>query len=211
MNTLYQAQQEALHSVESYYFPRYAESNTWGKYICNVIHDSLHTVSMVKTCLFEVASAVSNAAFAVLNRFTPAQAAYDFVYPTNIVNGQRHIVTIPRTWEKSIGDSLLFPLVTWGLTRTHAASQGETLQATVDRVVSDLLRPDENQALLNPPLAPIAFFDNIEWVVQTLTNYALSCVEDVPPDEAPVEAPAAPVATESGYNPATFSFDLPSA
>lgn len=35
--------------------------------------------------------------------------------------------------------------------------------------------------------------------------------ETAAPVEAPVEAPAAPVATESGYNPATFSFDLPSA
>jgi hypothetical protein len=39
-------------------------------------------------------------------------------------------------------------------------------------------------------------------------------VETAAPVEAPaapVEAPAAPVATETGYNPATFSFDLPSA
>jgi hypothetical protein len=185
MNTLYLSQQEALHSVESHYFPRYETSNTWGKYICNIIHDSLHTISMVKTYFFEIAKSVSNAAFAVFNQFVPAEAAYDFVCPVNIVNGERHIVILPRTWEKFLGDNLLFPLSTWGLSRTHAASEGETLQITVDRVVGTLLRPDENQALLNPTLAPIAFFDNLEWGVQTLTNCALSCVEDVSPDEAP--------------------------
>ena len=181
---LYKAQKEALHSVESYYFPRYAETSTWGKYTCNVIHDSLYTISMTKTYLFEVAMAVSEAALSMLGRFRPVvEKAFDFVYPVNIVNGERHAVILPRTWEKSLGDNVLFPFSIWGLARTNAAFEGETLQATVDRVVTRLLEPNENKELLNPTLAPIAFFDNIEWGVKTAMNYALSYVEDVPLDE----------------------------
>jgi hypothetical protein len=187
MDILYKSQQEALHSVESHYFPRYAENNTWGKYVCNVIHDTLHIVSDVKAYLFEVASAVSNVAFAFFNQFVPLEQSYEFVYPVNIVNGQRHIVTLPRTWEKSLGDHFLCPLSTWGLLNTDAAFDGERLQVTVDNVLTKLLTPNENKELLNPQLAPIAFFDNIEWGVKTAMNYVLSLVEDIPPEDAPVE------------------------
>jgi Zn-dependent protease with chaperone function len=137
--------------------------------------------------LFEVAGSVLNVAFAFFNQFAPIDQAYNFVYPVNIVNGKRHIVILPRTWEKSLGDNLLFPLSTWEFTKTNAASHGETLQTTVDRVVASLLAPNENKELLNPPLAPIALFDNIAWVAQAALSYVLP--KDELLDEEPLEAP----------------------
>ena len=208
-NILYTSQKEALHSVESYYFPRYAENNTWGKYTCNVIHDSLHTISMTKTYLFEVAMAVSEAALSMLGRFRPVvEKAFDFVYPVNIVNGERHAVILPRTWEKSLGDNVLFPFSVWEYTKTNAAFEGETLQATVDKVVTTLLGLEQNQALLNPPLAPIAFFDNIEWCVKTAMNYVLSLVDDVPSEE-PKESSSFEYKMEVMKHPFLNAFSVP--
>lgn len=93
-------------------------------------------------------------------------ACLDIVYPVNIINGKRHLLSMPRSAEKFFGDSIVYPLITLNLHPTIAQLPNDTVSMAtrVNRVVERLQAADTN-GLLNPEDAP----DNQKFNYRALT------------------------------------------
>jgi predicted Zn-dependent protease len=79
-----------------------------------------------------------------MQRFLSYVPLVDTVYPVNPINGRRHVILLPRTVERWIGDHLLYPLATYGMRTVPGKALDTRVQAVFTRL------RDANQALLNP-------------------------------------------------------------
>ncbi len=147
-HTLFAAQKNAINSVSSHVFPRYANTGSMGIYLCNAIHDSLDCIHQLATRSYAFAFSILNIAYNYLKH--PLAPFVNTFYPINHINGERHVALISRKIEKFLGDNILFPLNTmrfWS-TKEKTPYSNEKMGDVVDDIVTSLVR--HNQELLNP-------------------------------------------------------------
>ncbi|MDP1609283.1 MAG: M48 family metalloprotease [Chlamydiales bacterium] len=110
---------------------------------CHSVHFIVGTVSPIVT---PVAEKVYQIAMLFLNpAFEGTVGSY---FPVNVVNGQRHLLLIRRSFEKNVGENLLFPFLVLGKVESFSKlNSGELMSTKVQEVVGHL--KEANPKLLN--------------------------------------------------------------
>lgn len=174
---LYAGQAKAIEVVQKQWFPVYSAEyvDNWSlgldEYCCEnpvaegtlkaadfagrtilrlylVTYHSVHViVGIASVVVTPVAEKVYQIAMFFLN---PAfEWTVGSFFPVNIVNGQRHLVLVRRSFEKFVGENILFPLLVLGRVQSSSKldSTGELMSTKVEQVVANL--KNANPELLN--------------------------------------------------------------
>ncbi len=184
-NPLYRAQEASSLSVRSYYLPsytdEYARDRGCATYCYTKVYNGLSAIgrvaydALLKT--IRVIRTIVSFCFGwalggLFNRIN------DAINPINPINGKRHLILIPKSVEKFLGDWLIYPMETCYMTETselmrapnnQSSVQNERIETRVDNVMKRILQAPENLPLLNPQ-GEIAFDYRVKTVASSHLN-----------------------------------------
>jgi hypothetical protein len=174
---LYNAQAAAKQAIRDTWFRPY-ESVQWdrgcGDKACWVYNKTLEGATFLYsglTSLMDRISGLASSVFSGLDWISNGTFSWtrDGVYPINPINGNRHIMLMPRCAEKFLGN-IFYEATTWAMTPTSECLNctNEQIASKVDGVVDLLV--DANGPLLNPENEPTKFDYRAKTVLSNQIN-----------------------------------------
>ncbi len=172
LKNLYEAQKISSEVVNPPLFlqfdKKFTESQEGLTYAAIQVYSGLYsTVSVINSGLKGLISAIIYVASMIFELIKPAiEPILNAVFPINPVNGERHFIGVPRSWELSLG-KLLYDSMTAQYVEV-GSHYGNQMEKTVSDVFHQIER--SNSEILNPAKEEIKFDYHVKTVHSNQVN-----------------------------------------